>query len=184
MLFYDANTLELKKQLRLQDAYWFPAMAVYPDVCDPEVIIGEQVIAQGETRTISLLDAVRDADNMPALAVSTAVSGNASVVQASVKGLALELTGVALGRTQVTVTTDSNGKLATTTFTVTVTGSSKPGDVNMDGKVSIDDVTDLIDILLGSVLTVYDMNAADVDRDGKITIADVTALIDMLLSGH
>ena len=54
----------------------------------------------------------------------------------------------------------------------------------MDGKVSIDDVTDLIDILLGSVLTVYDMNAADVDRDGKVTIADVTALIDMLLSGH
>lgn len=184
VLFYDANTLELKKQLRLQDAYWFPAMAVYPDVCDPEVNIGEQVIAQGETRAISLLDAVRDADNMPALAVSTAVSGNASVVQASVKGLALELTGVALGRTQVAVTTDSNGKLATTTFTVTVTGSSKPGDVNMDGKVSIDDVTNLIDILLGSVLTVYDMNAADVDRDGKVTIADVTALIDMLLSGH
>ena len=62
--------------------------------------------------------------------------------------------------------------------------SSMRGDVNMDGKITIADVTDLIDILLGSVLTVYDMNAADTDRDGKITIADVTTLIDYLLSQH
>jgi surface protein len=60
--------------------------------------------------------------------------------------------------------------------------SSMRGDVNMDGSVTIADVTDLIDILLGSVLTVYDMNAADADRDGKITIADVTVLIDYLLT--
>jgi hypothetical protein len=52
----------------------------------------------------------------------------------------------------------------------------------MDGVLTIADVTDLIDILLGSVLTVYDMGAADVDRDGHITIADVTELIDLLLS--
>ena len=58
------------------------------------------------------------------------------------------------------------------------------GDVNMDGRISIDDVTDLIDILMGSVLTVYDMNAADVDRDGRISISDVTDLIDMLLRGN
>ena len=45
-------------------------------------------------------------------------------------------------------------------------------------------MTDLIDILLGSVLTVYDMNAADTDRDGRISINDVTVLIDYLLSGH
>ena len=45
-------------------------------------------------------------------------------------------------------------------------------------------MTDLIDILMGSVLTVYDMNAADVDRDGRISISDVTDLIDMLLRGN
>ncbi|MBQ1745989.1 MAG: dockerin type I repeat-containing protein [Muribaculaceae bacterium] len=63
-----------------------------------------------------------------------------------------------------------------------MTRTSIPGDVNMDGVLTIADVTDLIDILLGSVLTVYDMGAADVDRDGHITIADVTELIDLLLS--
>ena len=52
----------------------------------------------------------------------------------------------------------------------------------MDGKLTIADVTDLIDILLGSVLNNYDPGAADVDQDGHISIADVTELIDLLLS--
>lgn len=54
------------------------------------------------------------------------------------------------------------------------------GDVSGDGKVSIADVTALIDVLLtgDDVGTV-----ADVNGDGKVSIADVTALIDYLLSG-
>ena len=184
VLFYDADTRTLKRQVRLQDAYWFPAMSIYPDVCDPVVTINEQMISVDETVTISLLDAVRDDDNMSALAVSTAASADESVVLASVSGLELQLTGVAPGRARVSVTTDSNGKLASTSFTVTVTSSSKPGDVNMDGRISIDDVTVLIDILLGSVLNNYDLGAADVDGDGRVSIDDVTALIDILLSKH
>ena len=54
----------------------------------------------------------------------------------------------------------------------------------MDGRVSIDDVTDLIDILLGSVLNIYDPVAADVSGDGRISIDDVTELIDMLLMAN
>ena len=184
VLFYDADTRTLKRQVRLQDAYWFPAMSIYPDVCDPVVTINEQMISVDETVTISLLDAVRDDDNMSALAVSKAASADESVVLASVSGLELQLTGVAPGRARVSVTTDSNGKLASTSFTVTVTSSSKPGDVNMDGRISIDDVTVLIDILLGSVLNNYDLGAADVDGDGRVSIDDVTALIDILLSKH
>ena len=53
-----------------------------------------------------------------------------------------------------------------------------PGDVNGDGKVSIDDVTDLIQMLLGGTSSA----AADVDGNGKVNIDDVTALINMLLS--
>lgn len=56
------------------------------------------------------------------------------------------------------------------------------GDVDGDGKVSIADVTDLIDILLTGAISAMDYPAADVDTDGKITIADVTTLIDMLLT--
>jgi hypothetical protein len=121
---------------------------------------------------------------MSALAVTTAISADPQVARVWVSGTGLHVEAVAPGRTVVAATTDSNGKLVTTSFAVTVTRASIPGDVNMDGKVTIADVTDLIDILLGSVLTCYDMNAADVDRDGHITIADVTALIDILLSGN
>ncbi len=53
------------------------------------------------------------------------------------------------------------------------------GDVNHDGKVSIDDVTALIDYLLGSGDVCP--TCADVDVDGSISIDDVTGLIDMLL---
>ena len=182
VLFYDANTLELKQQVRLQDAYWFPSMAVYPDVCAPSLAIGDRQLPQGDCEVIDLIHAVHDADNLSALAVSTASSADEQIARAWVAGTGLHVEAVSPGRTVVTVTTDSNGKLVTGSFAVTVTRTSIPGDVNMDGVLTIADVTDLIDILLGSVLTVYDMGAADVDRDGHITIADVTELIDILLS--
>ena len=55
-----------------------------------------------------------------------------------------------------------------------------PGDINGDGKVSIADVTALIDILLsGAEAPAW----ADVNGDGKVSIGDVTALINYLLSG-
>ncbi len=56
------------------------------------------------------------------------------------------------------------------------------GDVDHDGEVSIDDVTKLIDFLLGGDNGAC-LVCGDVDTDGIISIADVTALIDYLLSG-
>ncbi len=60
------------------------------------------------------------------------------------------------------------------------------GDVNKDGKVSIADVTALINVLLSGNVTVetdnYSPAAANVNGDDKISIADVTALINLLLS--
>lgn len=184
VLFYDANTLELKRQVRLRDAYWFPSMAVYPDVCAPTVSIADRQLPQGETDAIDLLHAVCDEDNMAALAVTTAASDDESVARAWVSGLDLMVEAVAQGTTIINVTTDSNGKLATTSFVVTVTRVSEPGDINMDGFVNIADLSELIDILLGSVLGNYDPVAADVDRDGKIGISDVSALIDVLLNSN
>ena len=55
------------------------------------------------------------------------------------------------------------------------------GDVNGDGKLSISDVTGIIDQLLSSdELPDY----CDVNGDGVVNITDVTALISMLLSGN
>ena len=56
------------------------------------------------------------------------------------------------------------------------------GDVNHDQSVTIKDVTDLIDYLLGSSVDICTV-CADVNGNDEVTIADVTALIDMLLAG-
>ena len=181
VLFYDAGTLELKRQIRLQDAYWFPAMAVYPDIEAPTVNIEDQNIGAGREQVISLLDAVSDADNMAALAVTTAVSGDENVVRATVSGLELHLAALTPGRTTVNVTTDSNGRLASTSFTVTVTKVSIPGDVNMDGVVNISDVTRLITVIMGSVLCDYDPAAADFNGDHTINITDAVMLINWIM---
>ena len=59
----------------------------------------------------------------------------------------------------------------------------KIGDVNLDGSVSVADVTALIGkVLNGSALTDY-MACADVNADGIVNIGDVTALISKVLSG-
>ena len=55
------------------------------------------------------------------------------------------------------------------------------GDVNHDGAVSIADVSDLIDILLGGTEE-YCPICADVNEDNIIGIADVSELIDILLA--
>lgn len=53
------------------------------------------------------------------------------------------------------------------------------GDVNLDGRVNISDVTALINMLLTSNVT---SPAANVNGDDKVSISDVTALTNMLLT--
>ena len=56
--------------------------------------------------------------------------------------------------------------------------------MNCDGILSINDVTDLIDYLLGTMPKIFNDKAADVDLDGQVSIGDVTGLIDLLLTGN
>ncbi len=183
VLFYDAVTLELKRQERLQDAYWFPAIALYPDVSNPSVMIADVQLSQGETSVIDMIGAVNDPDNRAALAVTTAVSADPQIARAWVSGVDLHIEAVSPGQTTVNVTADSNGRTATTSFTVVVTEAMK-GDVNMDGKVNIADVTDLINYLLSGNADGINLWAADMDDSGHISIGDVTEVINYLLSGQ
>ena len=181
VLFYDVNSGELLRQVRLQDAYWFPAMAVYPDVSDPTVIVADVQLVQGENFTIDLIGAVSDSDNKAALAVTTAECVNPQVARVQVSGLDLNIEALSPGQTTVDVTSDSNGRLATTTFTVIVTEALK-GDVNIDGRVDIADVTALISYVLSGRSNGLNLWAAEMNNDGTINIADITALIAHILS--
>ena len=64
---------------------------------------------------------------------------------------------------------------------VVVTCNTVPGDVDGDGRITIGDVSDLIDMILSGNATVEDCPAADIDGDGRITIGDVSDLIDSIL---
>jgi len=56
------------------------------------------------------------------------------------------------------------------------------GDVNLDGEVSIADVTALVNIILGKTSSEnYDPDVADVNGDSDISIADITALVNIIL---
>ena len=56
------------------------------------------------------------------------------------------------------------------------------GDVNMDGKVNITDVTFLCSYLQGFTPDPFDFLAADLTQDGNINITDATTLIGILLT--
>ena len=56
------------------------------------------------------------------------------------------------------------------------------GDVNGDGEVNIQDVTALIDYLLGGDAGSIVIENADCNQDSEVGIQDVTVLIDYLLS--
>jgi len=63
-------------------------------------------------------------------------------------------------------------------------GPSVPADINLDGAVTIADVTALVNIILGKddgPVRAYNHAAADVNADGAVTIADVTALVNIIL---
>ncbi|MBP3211398.1 MAG: dockerin type I repeat-containing protein [Prevotella sp.] len=69
--------------------------------------------------------------------------------------------------------------LLTCTVSSAAAAETPKGDVNGDTKVTIADVTALVNVILGKTTA----NAAcDVNGDTKVTIADVTALVNIILS--
>ena len=65
----------------------------------------------------------------------------------------------------------------------TASAENVRGDVDQDGRVTIGDVTVLIDYLLTDDASGISLVNADCDFDGRISIADMTRLIDNLLTG-
>ena len=59
----------------------------------------------------------------------------------------------------------------------------EPGDANGNGSIEMDDLTTLINSLLGSESDI-DMAGADIDNDGDITMDDLTMLINYMLTGQ
>ena len=107
-------------------------------------------------------------------------SSNPSVAAARLTGDKVQVVGVSVGTAIIKVASADGNAVADSCI---VNVYTEAGDVDGDGFVKIDDVTSLIDYLLGSNPSI-DMGNADINYDGNVNIADVTALIDILLNGN
>lgn len=74
-----------------------------------------------------------------------------------------------------------NGKLKEiASFTVSAGSASRPGDLDGDNSLTIDDITKLIKFVANKATAAEAGQSADVNGDGELTIDDITRLIKMV----
>ena len=56
-----------------------------------------------------------------------------------------------------------------------------PGDANDDGAVNVQDVTTIINYILGNNPSPFNFDNANVNGDAEVTVLDVTAIINIIL---
>ena len=59
---------------------------------------------------------------------------------------------------------------------------TKPGDVKRDGVVDVQDITAMVNIILGKDDPTYDYEAAELDGNDGITVGDLTVLVNIILN--
>ncbi|KFF13912.1 secretion protein [Chryseobacterium soli] len=121
------NTGTLTNTKTLNDYYWFPALAVFPDNTAPTIssTFPSQVTA-GNITSIDLKIVVSDDDNLSAAIVKSVKSNsNPAIVSAVINDSdELVLTPLASGTSNIVISFNSNGKTVEKTLIVNATTSS------------------------------------------------------------
>ena len=121
-------------------------------------VIGEQEIAVGTGTVLNLTFSI------PA----TYTAGNYTVTISNI-----ELTHNEGINVETINQSDTTSKL--------IVVAAKPGDANGDNKVSVTDVTSIINYILQKIPSTFIFEAADVNGDKKISVTDVTMTINIVL---
>lgn len=117
----DASTGDIVKTIELRPYYWFQSMPIFPDACDPT--IEDAVVHMGDE---PLTLAFSDEDNVDAnirvsLDQSAARSnGSDDVADLEINGHKITVTPKANGSKVYKLTVESNGRVVSHDFTVTV----------------------------------------------------------------
>lgn len=128
----DGLSGELLGTVELEPYYWFPALPVFPDNEAPVIALPDRLSIGREPVKISLLEAVTDADNLSAAIVSTVEVEDTSIATARISGYDLTISGVKPGDTRLTLTVNSNGRLASKSIALHVTAASATDRVETD----------------------------------------------------
>jgi len=122
--------------------------------------------------------------NLGTSAVNTVVTG----LEAGEWKLAIDVDNINAGLTATPVTLNANQSFSIPAGGYKVYYKGEPaidvllGDVNLDGEVTIGDVSQVVDIILSEHVTDSALlKRADINGDGEVTIGDVSALLDILL---
>lgn len=128
----DGLSGELLGTVELEPYYWFPALPVFPDNEAPVIVLADELSVGEEPVKVSLLEAVSDADNLSAAIVSTAEVEDTSIATARISGYDLTVSGVKPGDTRLTLTVNSNGRLASKSIALHVTAVGATARVETD----------------------------------------------------
>lgn len=163
----DGLSGELLGTIELEPYYWFPALPVFPDNEAPVIALPDRLSIGREPVKISLLEAVTDADNLSASIVSAVEVEDASIATARISGYDLTVSGVSIGDTSLTLTVNSNGRLASKSIALHVTAASATDRVETDPvTVWPNPVRDRLTIVAvdGSVFGLVDLRGIPVCR--------------------
>ena len=136
---YDAEGKQLAEYPMISN-YWFPSLPVFPDNEAPVIAnpVGDLTLAADKTATIDLKDLATDADNFDAAIVkSVKTVSDVAVLDAKMQNGSLVITPKKEGAAAVIIKVNSNGKLAETTFVVTVTPATGINGISADGTVEV-----------------------------------------------
>ncbi|MCV9929735.1 DUF5074 domain-containing protein [Flavobacterium sp. LS1R49] len=178
---YD-NTGNLINTNTLDDYYWFPAVAVFPDNTSPVVnaTLPSQVSVTGPT-VIDLKTVVSDTDNLSIAIVKTVKSNsNAGVASAVINtNDELVLTPQSLGSTTIVISFNSNGKVAEKSITVNATTTLATGDFKkLKLAIYPNPVSDILNIQTEDKVlnvTVYDISGKSINtrvNNNQINVSD------------
>ncbi len=171
------------------------ALTAFKHSCDALIDNGDRAseVTFHTTGNNNLIAYSRHHNDQTALVVlnlgSSAVNSVVTGLEAGEWKLAIDVENISAGLTAIPVTLN-----ATQSFSIPAGGykvyyKGEPssdvlkGDVNLDGEVTIGDVSAVIDIILSDQVVDSDLvKRADINGDGEVTIGDVTALLDILLT--
>ena len=165
--FISCESSEFVKTLRPmsesgESYYWFPSLVVPTDDAAPELTLQDIDGEEGTSYSLAVADFVQDADNLAVLSKVSVEVENPAIAEASCDGLNLNVSLKAEGNTMLTVSVNSNGKIAQKQIAIT-SGKSSVDGINADAvKVSPTLVKDCLTVsgVESGMLRIFNMQGA------------------------